>query len=297
MVQLTSRIDNAQSLARDIFRLRAISLYASNQKLDTVPIVSGLKDPSVVNDGNYSTTTRPINESFSITFKFASLQIVDYIIVISNCGDGMHSEFCDNLEFRYIGCHYFIHYFVLISYLVNICSQIHRINASNGRLGILPDPLTSNVDYKVWSTYATAGECDTNILIHNEEASWEETCGFACEECLQYMFVDLNTKKIQLSAEDSSMSAISSCECPVFEYKIIGLHDLEIRDSSGRKYGEIMRGGNRRHDQVFWTYWKGEEQFCKQHYVPDIEDFLTIPSISCWYATSSLISHCLSSFR
>ena len=116
-------------------------------------------------------------------------------------------------------------------------------------------------------------------------ASYDEECGFECEECLDQIAVDLNAMTLTTSAGDDSNS---SCVCPTFKYNIIGLHDLEIVDSDGHKHGDISRGGNREHVLVYWTDWMGNTDACSQKYYVSIEDFLTVSSISCWYAINTI---------
>ena len=55
-------------------------------------------------------------------------------------------------------------------------------------------------------------------------------------------------------------------------------HYLKIFDKNGHFVGSMTRGGNLQHVQLAWMYWFGEEQSCKQRYLPNIEDLLTIPS-------------------
>ena len=188
-VEISSNVDdNGDILSWNSFLIYEISLFANNEKLSVEPVISGLHDPDALTDDSYSRGTYPTNPSFSVAFEFSGrLMAIDYIRVLSNCGDKEPSTFCQNFIFRF--------------------------NNSIGRRAEKHVLLRSDHDMIPLMQYESV--CRSNLLILDRAASADEYCEWECEECLNYIYIDTENQTLTTSPGDD---ATSSCECPEFKY-------------------------------------------------------------------------------
>ena len=89
-IEWTSSIPDTDNIGADTFNIREIALYSNGKKLDIVPSVTGIADPSVLMDGDYRDNkwTYPIQHKFSVQFDFNGTLIpIDWIVFVTNCGE------------------------------------------------------------------------------------------------------------------------------------------------------------------------------------------------------------------
>lgn len=186
-VEFSSNVDDSGDiLGGDSFVIYEISLYANNEKLSIEPVISGLHNPDALTDDSYSRGTYPTNPSFSVSFS-GKLMAIDYIRVLSNCGDKKPSTFCKN--------------------------SMLRFNDSIGRIRYQHVLLRS--DHHMIKLMEYESVCRSNLLILDRAASVDEYCEWECEECLNYIYIDTENQTLTTSPGDG---ATSNCQCPEFKY-------------------------------------------------------------------------------
>ena len=246
-VEWTSSIPNKELAAGDTMIVEDIALIANNEAIDIQPTITGFQNPSVVTDGQHSTSTYPDQPTFSVKWDFnGQLLPIDYIRIFTNCGDQYPSNYCKNTQLIF--------------------------NNSVSRTTTFTKNVTDNI-YTI-RIVKYDNECDNNTLLLDRAASPQQICNFECEECLENIDIDLDTYTMNTS---SSLDTNLSCQCPTFQLELDTSSNLQIWDANGNdKVGLLQRGGNREFVQLDWEHWMEQEVGCRQMYTPNVDDFMGI---------------------
>eukprot|EP01083_Nonionella_stella_P108702 316360_1 len=227
-----------------------ISLISNNHIVQHPPTVMGFQDASVLTDGSHLTFSYPTKHTFSVKWHFdGQLVPIDVIRIVTNCGDYRPSLYCN--------------YSQLIFNMSNGLEAIADINSLDNIMTV--------------QLFRYENDCYNHILLLDTESSINPSCAWDCEECLRFLHINLTHNTMDTSSDINQVPSSSNCQCPSFTLTHSDDNQFEVWQHDNFM-GVLVPDGNSDRLQMSWKQWMGQETLCRQSYLPNTDDFMSVPS-------------------
>eukprot|EP01083_Nonionella_stella_P237093 832072_1 len=251
-VEWTSFIPTTELVLGQTMSVHEISLISNNHIVQHPPTVIGFQDASALTDGTHSTSTYPTKHTFSVKWHFdGQLVPIDLINIFTNCGDDNPSLYCNHTQLVFNTSNNGREFIEDVNYLANII-RVPLFHYEN--------------------------DCHNNTLLLDTESSINPSCSWECEECLRFLNVDITHNTMNTSSYINLFPSSSNCQCPSFTLTHTDDNQFKVWQHGSNFMGVLVPNGNSDRLQMSWVQWMGQETSCRQSYLPNTDDFMSVPS-------------------